>query len=342
MKKTVSLFLFTLLAITALGAQDLTPIGDDIAVMFKEIGKDILPHMQQGSLTGDGLGSASMGAGKFFVSHSTGAVLSDGILAFIEPSNSYFSALNVYGLVDTVVSGSTTLDSLYSKAKEFFPYPNFRLAVGFKPLLGIETIITFSMLPQFLTGWITGLTGVAELEQLELSTMNAGLKLRRALLEGSGPFPTISIAAGYTYSRFHFAFEFPSSFTQDYSGLILTLGGSPNFDFVLHTAGAEVAVSRRMGFIEPYFRAAAWYQWASYEAAIDGFIAELRDSFDVLITSAAAQGIDPTAELSINDLSVLLSAGLEMGRKWFRLVPGCSYDLATSTFAASLVFRAQF
>jgi len=330
MKKIVLLTLLTLMTIAHLGAQDLTPIGEDLAVFFEEIGKDILPHIQQGALTGDGFGAALMSGDKFYISHSTGAVLSDGILAFIEPTNRNFSALNVYGLVDTFVSSSSRLDSLYSKTKQFFPYPSFRLAVGFKPVLDIETILTFSIWPQFITGWITGLVEAEELEQLEFSTLNVGLKLRRALLEGTGLFPSISVAAGYR------------AFEQDYSGLKLTLGGSPNLDFILHTAGVEFTVSKRFGFVEPYFKAGGWYQWATYDAAIDDFVAELRDPLDVVVTSAEIQGIEPSAELAISDLSVLLSAGLEMGRRRFRFVPGCSFDLSTSTFAASLVFRLQF
>ena len=342
MKKMLLVAVIALMTAAGLEAQDLTGIGDDLSVFFKEIGKDVLPHIQQVVLTGDGFGSASMGESKFYISHSTGAVLSNGILGFIEPSNSNFSDLNVYGLIDTLVSGSSGMSKLYSGTKEFFPYPSFRLAVGFKPVFDIETILTFSIWPQFVTGWITGLVGAEEIEALELSTLNAGLKLRRALLEGSGPFPTISVAVGYSFTRFHFAFEFPADFEQDFSGLTLTLGGTPRLDLLLHTAGVEFTISKRFGFVEPFIKAAGWYQWASYDAAIDAFVAELRDSFGTLITSAEAQGVEPAAELAISDLSLLLSAGLEMGRKRFRFVPSGSFDLSTRTFAASVVFRLQF
>ena len=319
----------------SVSSQDLSLLESDLIALFDGIGDDVLPYLQQSALAGDGIGMASMGEKRFFLSTSAGAVFLDGVLGVIDEGNTNFDLLDVQGLADSLFS-SDGAAKIYETAGAFFLYPNFRIAMGVRAFLGIEAIATFSILPAAVTGWALGLIpdSMGDLPSVELSRINAGIRLRKVLVEDSGPLPAVSIGAGYTYGGFHVRAALPESFSQDISGLTLALDGNVSMDTALHTAGAEIAVSKRLLFFVPFAKLGAWYQWAEYSAGIPDFEATL---------DGADQHLDPpSVTRTLRDLSIIATAGFELGGKGFAIVPSGSFDFSTGSFGAGASLRMAF
>lgn len=277
---------------------------------------------------------ASLGDSRFYFGFSAGAILSDGILVFVDDPD-YFDLLDVGGLVNTMLSelGDESISGLYETAKTLFPYPNLRLALGVRLFAGIETLLTFSIIPQAIADIIVGF--VPDMAGLELSHMNIGVRLRKTLLQDTGGFPALSVGAGYNYSDFNF--KFPLEFTQPISGQDLNLAGDISLATGLHTAGVDVALSKRLAFFIPFISISGWYQMTNLVAAAD-FQATLGPVEAPLLDETIA----PEATRLIQDLSFLLRGGFELKLGPIHLVPEATYNLGTGFFSADIGLRFQF
>lgn len=324
------------------GAQDLRPLGSDITTLLSGIGESLLPNMQQNLLADDGIGAASMGSSHFFVGLEGGVTFgSPGLLAVLTETPTPFQLIDVGGLVknlgsDPTVGGYlTTLENL-----SYFPYPEGKLVVGVKPAFGIEVVGTFFILPQALTNLATGLAGLSN-SGIEFNNLGATVHIRKVLIEDKGGFPAVSIGVGYAYSNFHASYQLPTQ-TQSFAGYTLTYGGTLALDASLNSVGIDLSISKRFAIFTPYINIAPWYQWASYSGAIT-----TKDFFSLKDSSGNTPGglippNTPDAEISINNLSFILSGGIEINLGGFALVPAGSFDLGTKNFSANISSRFQF
>lgn len=333
--------LFGVFLIFTLSAQDLKPLGNDLSALLDGLGREMLPNIAQSSLAGTGIGEAEVGDfPHMFFALSGGAVLSNGIGKFITEDNSNFELLNVYGLLNqALVSAGATVNDLYNTSKTFFPYPNYRLSIGFGTVYGIESIVTFSILPQGLVDFGTKL---ANITGITLNSFNGGIKLRKVLLSDTGEFPAVSLGAGYSYSSFNAGYKL-TGFSQPLSGFTLNLEGDLSMAAVVHSAGFDLGISKRFFIFIPFLKASAWYQWADYKGTVKNFDAIVEDSGGGEITSYQSQSLnDPEALYAIHNLSLLLTGGMEIKLGGFALTASAVFNPANLTLGVETGLRGQF
>jgi hypothetical protein len=315
--------LAVLLALTAMSAHaQFSQLEKDFSQFMLLLGREILPEIQQNDLAGTGIGAASMGDSRFFFSLTGGAVVSNGLLTFVDEENSNFEMLDVYGMIDDNLEDDAARD-LYDQAQESFPYPTVKGAFGLR-LWDYEFILSGIMLP--------GAIAESFSEDVEASITNIGLRVRKPVLKESGWLPTVSLGAGYVYSAVHLKYTL-DDFTQDYSGQDLTINGDFNLDTSVHSIGFDLGLSKTFLFLTPFFRTSVWYQAASFEA--DG-------NFSAQIGTAEPSTLKPSAEVAINDVAVMLSGGLDVNLFLFRLCGTATYNLNTESYGGEIAIRIQF
>ena len=104
--------------VTGLFAEDgpnLTPLYNELEVLFEEIGKDTAPHLQSYGLIMEGTGAAEIGP-HFFFSLSAGSAFMPGLLTFRTGENP-FEIFNVGQLLADAV-GSEGL--VYTASRRHF------------------------------------------------------------------------------------------------------------------------------------------------------------------------------------------------------------------------------
>lgn len=295
----------------------------DFSKFMLLLGREVLPEIQQNDLAGTGIGLASLGKSRFYFSVTTGAVVSDGILKFIDKDNRDFETLDLYGLVNEAVPESGSVRDLYDESKTLFPYPTIKAALGFR-VTDVDLIFSGLFLPGAATATLA--------DGLELGLLNLGIRARKPLVVERGFFPTISLGGGYVYSSVAFKYGI-DQFKQDYSGQDLILNGDFSLSTAVHSLGADLGVSKTFLFLTPFLRTSLWYQTASYEASGD---------LSAKLGTGNPQGLKPSAELTLNDLAVIFSGGLDLNLFLFRLCATGSYNLNTGSTGAELALRFQF
>lgn len=317
----------------AISAQDFTPVTNDLSSMLGAIGDSIVPNIQQTILADQGIGAASLGKSRFFIGGSLGASFPPGLLGKMSDPTGY-QVLDIAGLINTMVGqvagGSSAATGYIDTLKTFFPDPDTKIAFGLRTVYGIEVIGTFSILPQFLTDFGTGLAGISG---VTLNALSAGVRVRKTLLDDAGGFPAISIGAGYTYASFNAAYTLGSaslgsgSYTLDLTGAKLTLGT------ITHTAGIDLAISKKLLIFTPYLRFMPWYAWSQFDSGFGPFSVSIGGS---------ASTINPSASYATQGLSLLVAGGVEIRLGAFALVPAGSYSILNNTWSANLSTRLQF
>jgi hypothetical protein len=324
MKRRFALIvLFTAFCTTGVFAQ-FAQLEKDFSKFLLLLGREMLPEIQQNDLAGTGIGQASMGDSRFFIAFTGGAVISNGILKFIDENNTNFEALDLYGLIDDAVPDSGAGRDLYDESKNIFPYPTLKLSAGFR-LYDLDFIVSGIMLP--------GAVGNSISEDLEMSVINLGLRVRKALIKESGGFPTISLGAGYVYSAIHFKYAI-EEFEQDYAGQPLVISGDFGLDTQVHSFGVDLGISKTLlWFLTPFVRTSVWYQSASFEA--DGLLS-------AQLGAGAPTDLSPSAKATISDVAVIVSGGLDINLFLMRLCTTGTYNLNTGSWGAELALRVQF
>lgn len=322
MKKLfIAIILITVLASTALFAQ-FSQLESDFSKLMLLLGREVMPHVQQNDLAGTGIGVASLEGDLFYVALTAGAVVSDGILKFVDEDNTEFTTLDVYGLIDDAVPSSGIGRDLYDKSKDLFPFPTVKLAFGLR-LIGLDFIFTGIGVPR----------GILSTNELEADLMNFGIRIRKDILKEQGWFPTISLGVGYVYSGIHFKYTL-SDFEQDYSGQDLVINGGLSLDTRVYSFGFDVGISRTLLYVfTPFLRTSLWYQDAKYETG--GLLS-------AKLGAGTEQDFNPKATVTINDWNVILSGGVDFNFFFFQLCTTGTYNPSTEAWGAELSLRVGF
>ncbi len=341
-KSTLGLLVLSLVALSSAGGvfaqtgPDLTPLYNEFGILFDELGKDTLSHAQQFGLTMDGTGRAELGKSLFF-STSAGAVFFPGIATFRADAVSPFTYLGgLLGSIEgSLPAGIAT--TLYNGTKTLFLDPGLRLSAGLALANGLEFWGHFGMVPQLLGDAVGGIAGIPG---IVFNRMNAGGRVRLVLVHDQKGLPAVSIGGGYTFTQFNIGLDDLSALALsglEFSGFGVGLSGSLSAQTRLHTAGVELAISKKLLFIAPFLKMGAWYQWASYDARIEGLELTLTGLGTPLVVTGS---VAPTHQV-IHDLSFVVSGGLELVFGKASLILQGSYDTASSTPAvsSSLQFR---
>jgi len=333
MKKLAIVLTVLILSGGPIFSQDLLPLGRDLDTLLEKLGEDVVPYLQQNALAGEGIGMAELSEGsKFWFATSLGATLSNGLGTFLD-DESAFELLDVNGMLQTAVDG-TAIESYYNKAKSFFPYPIMRVAFGFRSFADTELIFMFSIFPQLLTDTVAG---SVKMEGVTLNWMNAGVRLRKALMSDQGGFPAISLGVGYSFSSFNIGYALPEDFSQDVTGFPLSIQGDLGIHTMLNSLGVELALSKRLGVFIPFVRVSPWYHWIRYTGEVKDFEATAGGESYI-----AQGGKDPSAEKNIYDLDVLFAGGFDIKLGKFAILAEGSYSLDSRAFGAGLGMRFQF
>ncbi|MCX7787903.1 MAG: hypothetical protein N2442_09425 [Spirochaetes bacterium] len=319
-KLVIGIALIMVLASTGVFAQ-FAQLESDFSKLMLLLGREVMPFVQQNDLAGTGIGVASLEGDFFYVALTAGAVVSDGILKFVDSNNTEFTTLDVYGLLDDNIPSSGIGRDLYDKSKEIFPFPTLKLALGLR-LIGLDFIFTGIGVPG----------GIVSTDDLEASLMNFGIRVRKDILKEKGWFPTISLGVGYVYSGIHFKYTL-TEFTQDYSGQDLKISGGLSLDTRVHSFGFDVGISRTLLILTPFLRTSLWYQNALYET---------KGSLKAQLGTATPQNFSPSAKVTINDWAVMFAGGLDINLFLLQLCATGTYNPSTKGWGAELSLRFGF
>jgi hypothetical protein len=113
----------------------------------------------------------------------------------------------------------------------------------------------------------------------------------------------------------------------------MTINGDFQLDTKVHSFGFDLGISKTFSIFTPFMRTAVWYQRASFEAEGD---------FTAQVGAGSPSGLAPSAEVSINDMAVILSGGLDLNLFVFRLCTTATYNLGTSSYGGEIAARFQF
>ena len=317
---------------------DLTPLYNELGTLFEEIADDTVPHMQEFGLIMEGTGAAEIGP-HFFFSLTAGSVFTNGILTFRAGDNP-FSIFDINQILSEQLTDPTVVQ-YYDLTKTFFLNPGLRLTMGFGLKNGLEFLGHFGIIPQVATDAIIPLV-MADLGAVTFNRFNAGGRVRKVLMSDEAGFPAVSLSAGYTHTQFNLGFEDLANLPLDglsLSGVDVALSGAMGINTTLHTAGVELAVSKKLLFFVPFARLGAWYQWTNYHAGISDL--EVTLSGGALPQAITASGTDPVVDRQIRDLSFVPSVGFELAMGKSSLIVFGTYNTSSSSLAAnvSLQFR---
>jgi hypothetical protein len=337
MKKKLFFIIILFLFVSTLYAQTLEPIIDDLSSFFYEFGREILIPMFQNELSGCGIGNADFDDDDLlYFGASLGANLTGGIFKFVNEENSAFELLDVNYFVSTIMDDAPDfVGDSYDFLRTFYPYPNFRFALGFRFFYDTEMTLLFSILPGIITDWIADL---ADYGGLEASSLNAGIRVRKVMMKDHNWFPAVSLGIGYTFSYFHLNIPVPE-FEQDMDGDILKLAGTLYLDNMLNTIGLDFNVSKKFGLFVPFIRISPFFQLATYHGGMSDFYAVIEDSGGVPIVESTTS---PEGDIFLFEISAILTLGFELVFGNYILFPYTTFDLSTNNFAVNLEMRSEF
>jgi hypothetical protein len=315
---------------------DLTPLYQEFGVLFDALGKDTLPHLQQFGLAMDGSGKAEIGKALFF-SVSAGTVFLPGIATFRTDPSQFTYLGSLFTTLGTTVAGlGGVASTIYTGSEKFFLDPGLRVSAGFALAAGLEVWGHFGIIPQVAMNAVGTL---AKIEGLTLNRMNAGGRIRYVLVHDQKGLPAISLGVGYTYTEFNAGIDVTKLGLSAIPLGAVTLsidGGAISAKTRLHTAGVELAISKKLLFVAPFLRMGAWYQWASYDAKIENLFISMTAAG--MGTLSVKGYVAPTQQL-IHDMSFVLTPGLEIILGKASLILQGSFDTASATPAASASFQ---
>jgi len=321
----VSVFVLVVGAQTV-AAQDWKGLENDFETLFESLGREILPHVQQASVLGDGLYDAEREHyGNLFVAFTTGAVFSDGFKDDVD-SGSY-EVLNAPALMqDAFGELPSSVSGFYDS---LFPYPVLRIAVGLT-LGDAQFAALVSGMPRQV---VDGLTNNA----VDVGALNVGLRGRKTVISEFGALPAIAVGGGYTFSTLGIGYSL-DDFSQDDGGDTLTFEGDLDISGTIHTAGLDLYASKSLAFFVPFLRISPYLQRSRFLGTVDNFDATQGGSS----FSDSSIADDPEAEVISYDLAMLVATGFDIRLGKSAIFLHGNYSTGTGSFGADLGFRLGF
>lgn len=332
-------------------AQDISDLGSDFESLVEQLGKEILPNVQQMGAWGQFPGQASLPEdSRFFFTLSGGAVLGfDGVLNFVEPTNANFDFLNVYQLFQQILSSEQASGAITS-IQNFFPYPIARTSLGFALPAGLEIMADFAIFPQFFADTANNL--FETVPPFTLNALHFGGRVRKQLLRDAPGIPSVSIGAGYSYTGFNLAYDFADLPPQDGAGPgtidtaigTLHLAGELYLKTSVNSFGLDFQVSRKLGVFVPFIGLSPYYQFSGFSGGIAGFnedtvYVDYNDGDPV--QDVVYNGSEPATTFVDNDLSLLVFGGFEFVLKNVAFQFHGSYLVGETWPAATVGIRWQ-
>lgn len=325
------LFVVTIFVLVAgvqvLPAQDWKGLENDFETLFESLGREILPHVQQASILGDGLYDAEReNYGNLFVAITTGAVFSDGFKDNVDDGS--YEVLNAPALMEDAFAELPSSVSGFYDA--LFPYPVLRVAVGFG-VGDAQFAALVSGMPRQVVGGLTN-------DAVDVGALNIGLRGRKTLISEVGALPAIAVGGGYTFSTMGIAYGL-SDFSQDAGGGdTLTVEGDLDISSTVHTVGLDLYASKRFAIFVPFLRISPYLQRSRFLGTVDNFDAtQGGNSF-----SDSAIADDPEAEVVSYDMAMLMATGFDIRLGNSAIFLHGNYSTGTNAFGADLGFRLGF
>ncbi|MFP4483337.1 MAG: hypothetical protein ACLFO1_00635 [Spirochaetaceae bacterium] len=339
------LFLIVMVLVVAAGAgfsQNLTVLDDDFNIFLGSLGEHLLPHLQQTAVNGISTGDASVPAYRTFtIGTSVGAVLDlkgwDEAIAF---PDDYEALLPLDDIVNDAIAGvGAPVTTLY---EGFIPYPVSRLTLG-GTIAGWQILGTAAWVPNALADAALGFAGDAaeSFSGLEFSILNLGGQVRRTLVEDQPGFPAITAGLGYTYGGFNLSVPLPADIETLLEEQVEGATASAENLFVdttVHTAGLELAISKKLAFFVPFIAVTPYFQQSTFQAGIENFNLTVGDtSYD----EQSGNG-DPGATVNVYDFALAARGGFDLVFGGFGLFLHGQYSLSTMAPAVTTGMRLSF
>ena len=331
MKKRLT-FLAIVLFTCALPAFSLSLLGfgTDFHTFAQQLGDEMLPDLRSAAVSGMGLESAgSFPFPHISVALSAGSVLSSGLFSFVDKNPSPFSLLDFNALANAALSGSSTLQNLYSGMKSFFPYPVTRIGIGLGSIAGFDTQLQFAIWPE---GFTDAIMSAAKVSGLKFSTFDAGFRLRRILIPEQSVTPGLSVSFGYVLSDFYLNYNLGSAGTVDMNGTNFTFSGSLVAESIIHSLGADFMVYKKLGIVRLYGGLGLWEQINYYKAGVE--------SFNVTDTGGdnyqTQGGSDPILQQTLSVMTMLVLGGVDFKFGGFALFIHGQFDPVAGVPTANL------
>ncbi len=322
MKRIGILFLLVAVLSGAAFAQaDISGIGADFENLIEQLGKDMLPNLEQLAVWGQFPGQAALpDDSRFFFTLSAGAVLGfNGLLSFVEPTNAAFEVLNVHELVQTILEQSEAGPDALDGIKEFMPYPIARTALGFRLPAGFEAMVDFAIFPQFVANTAVNLANRfpnLTLPPVEMNALHVGTRVRKVLLQDAPGVPAVSIGAGYSYTGFNLGYDFSEIGGIDTAIGELYFTGELFLRNRINSFGLDLHVSKQLGFFVPFIGISPYYQLAGFSGGVGTeakpFYAYVDFHNGDPVEDIPYNGDPPATTLSDNDLSFVVFGGFDL------------------------------
>mgnify|MGYP006276746751 CR=1 FL=1 len=344
MKRLVLIAMVLVVAAGAGFSQNLTVLDDDFNTFLSSLGTHLLPHLQQTAVNGISTGDASVPAYRSFtIGTSLGAVMDlqgwDEAIAF---PDDYEALLPLDDIVNDAIQGAGAPVTTFYEG--FIPYPVSRLTLG-GTIAGWQILGTAAWVPNALAGWGVGLAGdaAASFSGLEFSILNLGGQVRRTLVEDQPGFPAITAGLGYTYGGFNLSVPLPadiiSLLEEQVEGATVT-ADNLFVDTTVHTAGLELAISKKLAFFVPFVAVTPYFQQSTFSSGISGFDLEVGT---VSYEEQSGEGNqDPGATVNVYDFALAARGGFDLVFGGFGLFLHGQYSLATMAPAVTTGMRLSF
>jgi len=331
---------------------NLDALNADLTTLFTSIGRDISPRLHQTALSGNDLvGEARLrGFSRTYLTVAGASVtIMDGAAKVLASDDSdlwKFSLLSIPNVVkDTLGTDKTANDSFDLATGGAFPLASLRLGIGFPLPFGLELLANGVYLPESLVETGIDLAGESlpvDLKNLgvRVEMLTAGGILRKPILSDKKGFlrPSLSIGAGYTYSRFALSVDsfnldaLDVEITSDDTGGFgaLTMDGELGFEVETQAYGAVLHISKNVLWLfTPFAKASAYYHVTDYSSR---FKVNAKLTPDAPEDGSAPgdpieQALDAPVLIHTEDVSIILSGGLELKLFPFVLTTCVSLDM---------------
>ena len=350
MRRTLLIVISVCLISGSLFAQEggdlinLEPLAADLNTMFYELGAEIMPYLHQNAFSGDIVGEAELGNAPHFSLSliGVGATVFPGLLNFLDEADWKFEFMRIPDLLDIAFAASPDIKDFIQTRMAL---PGIRMGLGIGIFGGFEIFANGFFFNQAITDMIVqsllpmlGLNLADDpmmgplIDGFSLDTMNLNVKLRRVFLKDQGLIPAISLGLGYTYSHFSMEMTIPTLDTileepVEIPGFgNLDVAGKFGIDTLVHSIGLDFHISKRLILFTPFLIVSPRYQWMSQFTTNLQFNAFIKDTDGNTVTEIS---IDKNPELSMQDLNVFITAGLELKLLILVISPSVTLNLET-------------